>query len=80
MADLPKCPVCGRKAFLSHDIVDGFDFGYSVGCPIFCGDDGVHGWSFDDPSEKKFAAHCFYTKQQAIDWWIRRVDKEGESE
>ena len=77
MADLPKCHVRGRKAFLSHDVVDGFDFGYSVGCPSFRADDGIHGWSFDDHDEKKYAAHCFFTKQQAIDWWIRRCNNDA---
>lgn len=27
--DMPPCPKCGAKAFVSHDIVDGFDMGYS---------------------------------------------------
>lgn len=40
---LPPCPICGRKAYLSHDIADGADFGYSAGCPAFHLKDGIHG-------------------------------------
>jgi hypothetical protein len=40
---LKPCPICGAKAFVKHDVVDGFEFGWSVGCPRFCRDDGVHG-------------------------------------
>jgi len=40
---LPPCPICGKKAYLHHDIVDGFDFGWDAGCPSFCLNDGVHG-------------------------------------
>lgn len=24
---MPPCPICGRKAYIMHSIVDGFDFG-----------------------------------------------------
>lgn len=34
--DMPKCPICGAKPYISKDIVDGFYFGWSVGCPRFC--------------------------------------------
>jgi hypothetical protein len=33
---LKPCPICGSKAYISKDIVDGFYFGWSVGCPRFC--------------------------------------------
>ena len=42
---MPPCPICGRKAYLDHSIVDGFDFGYDAGCPEYCLDDGIHGIS-----------------------------------
>lgn len=42
---MPPCPICGRKAYIVHSIVDGFDFGYDAGCPEFCLDDGIHGIS-----------------------------------
>ena len=43
--DLRPCPICGAKAFVQHDVVDGFDFGWSVGCPRACIADGVHGFN-----------------------------------
>ena len=27
---MPPCPICGKKAYLEHDVVDGYDFGYSA--------------------------------------------------
>lgn len=75
MAELPKCPVCGTRAFVRHFIVAGSDFGWGAGCPSFYADDGVHGWSYGDPIEKSFSVHRCNTKQQAIDWWIERVKK-----
>ena len=43
--NMPKCPICGGAVFLDHDIVDGFDFGFSAGCSSFCLNDGKHGIS-----------------------------------
>lgn len=51
--ELKPCPICGAKAFVQHDIVDGFAFGWSVGCPRACIEDGVHG--FDDAESFKKA-------------------------
>ena len=31
---LHPCPICGAKAFVEKDVVDGFYFGWSVGCPL----------------------------------------------
>lgn len=58
---LPPCPICGRKAYLSHDIVDGADYGYSVGCRFFHSD-GV----------RRIASfHGYYAKEEAFDAWTR---------
>ena len=77
MAELKPCPVCGSKAYLSHDIVDGFDFGYSVGCPRYCLDDGIHGISsYEDHIKRGYGMHGFYTMTAAIRAWNRRVDNE----
>ena len=42
MDELKPCPICGSKAFVMHDVVDGFEFGWSAGCPRFKLDDGIH--------------------------------------
>ena len=70
---LKPCPICGRKAFLSHDIVDGFDFGYAVGCPVAKISDGIHG--FDDYDSFHAAQLTFlglYNKEEAVKIWNNR--------
>lgn len=59
-----RCPVCGSKGFISHDIVDGFDFGWSVGCPRACIADGVHG--FDTAESFERARLVFFTSTTKI--------------
>ena len=72
--ELKPCPVCGAKAYLHRDIVDGFDFGYSVGCPRYCLYDGIHGHTLETPEDKHYTKHLFSSKEQAADWWNRRAD------
>ena len=75
MSELKPCPVCGAKAFLSHDVVDGFDMGYSVGCPRYCIGDGIHGIDdVDAYSDRHYSSYGFYTKEEATKWWNRRAD------
>lgn len=66
------------KAFISKDIVDGFWFGWSVGCPRFCLDDGIHGLSFYTPEEEvekyRLTGFNYSTKEDAIEAWNDRVD------
>lgn len=79
MAELKPCPVCGAKAYLSHDVVDGFDMGYSVGCPRYCIGDGIHGIEETDGHYKRgYASHGFYSKKAATKWWNRRVSDGSE--
>lgn len=75
---LPPCPVCGSKAFLERDTIDGvFFMGYSVGCPRYCIGDGIHGVdTFEDAEEKHYAAHGFITPKEAAEWWKRRADND----
>lgn len=70
---LPPCPVCGANAYLHSDTVDGFWFGWSVGCPRYCLYDGVHGHDLDTPTEDHLAAHGFITKKEAVSWWMKRA-------
>lgn len=70
---MPPCPICGRKAYLDHFIVDGFDFGYGAGCPKYCLDDGIHGISdSNDPRAPKVDG---YSKEQAYKKWIEYCER-----
>lgn len=72
---LEPCPICKRKAFISHDIVDGFDFGWSVGCPVARIGDKYHG--LDDPEsfhKARLVMHYLNSKQDAIEAWNRRCE------
>lgn len=65
---MPPCPICGKKAFLSHDVVDGFDFGYSAGCPCYRLDDGVHGITESyDPEAPRVVG---YSAKETFDRWF----------
>lgn len=75
MAELKPCPVCGSKAFISRDVVDGFYVGWSVGCPRFCIGDGIHG--IDTPADAEtrgLTCFGFLSKEEAVEWWNRRVN------
>ena len=76
MSELKPCPVCGAKAFLSRDVIDGMFFmGWSAGCPRYCVGDGIHGIdSFDVDDDKHYTIFGCYTKEEAIEWWNRRVE------
>ena len=66
--NMPPCPICGRKAFISHDIVDGFDMGFMAGCPQFCLDDGIHGISdMDDPIAPRVNGH---SAKDVFEKWV----------
>ena len=71
--DLKPCPKCGAKAYLSRDVVDGFDFGYSVGCPRYCLYDGIHGHTEETPDEEHFSKHYFANAEKAAEWWNGRA-------
>ena len=76
MNELKPCPVCGAKAFIQRDVVGGFDFGISVGCPRYCRDDGIHGIStYEEHIERGYVAHHFSDRKIAIDWWNRRIEQ-----
>ena len=76
MEELKPCPVCGAKAFLSNDFVDGFYFGWSVGCPRYCVGDGIHGVdSFDADESEHYTSFGHATKEEAIEAWNRRVSE-----
>ena len=74
---LKPCPVCGAKASIRHDFVDGFDFGYSVGCPRYSLYDGIHGHTTETPEEERLSKHYFTSAAKAAEWWNRRASDEN---
>ena len=77
---LMPCPICGAKAFIKNDIVDGFNFGWEVGCPVACIGDDVHGFN-DYDSFKAARLHFMFvkSKEQAAKLWNDRC-KEAKNE
>ncbi len=70
---LPVCPVCGAETYLHSDTVDGFWFGWSIGCPRYRLNDGIHGHDLNTPRERYLAEYGFSTKEEAVAWWKKRV-------
>ena len=75
MTMLEDCPICGSHAYISKDVVDGFYFGYSVGCPRFCMNDGIHGVTDDMPESTHLSLHCLDSVEECIAKWNRRAQK-----
>lgn len=72
MSELKPCPRCGTKAYLSRDVVDGFYFGWSAGCPRYCHYDGIHGTTIDTSEEDCYAVHGANSKEEASSGTRRR--------
>lgn len=70
-----NCPICGRKAWVTHELVDGFDFGWDAGCPVFKLDDGIHGITDETPKEKWLCVQGLASRKEAISAWNERVKK-----
>lgn len=68
-----KCPKCGGKVVITHDVVDGLDLGFSVGCSRFCHYDGIHGTTFDTPEKDWYAIHYLSSKKKCVEKWNQRV-------
>lgn len=75
---LPNCPICGAKAFISGYAPDGYWFGWSIGCPKYRLFDEIHGHDFNTPREEHLIEHGFSTKEEAVAWWKKRVELENE--
>lgn len=75
LKELPPCPICGRKAYLSRDVVDGAYFGYSAGCRAFRLNDGIHGMT--EQSDKKMFPEVVYcdTAREAFNKWVKYCEK-----
>ena len=70
---LLRCPICGASAYLSKDVVDGFCFGYSVGCPRFRLRDGIHGIDENTPRSKRLSIFGLNSVEECIEKWNERV-------
>lgn len=81
--DLPKCPYCGSRAFLRHDVYNGVDYGYTCGCPKFYdfvrrtdrGDDGIHQFVRDGKKIDDVMSISFVTRYMAIRVWCRKCEE-----
>lgn len=71
---IPECPKCGSKAFISKDVVDGFYFGWSVGCPRFCHNDWIHGTDIQTPEQDTYAIYNLGSREECIKKWNERVE------
>lgn len=74
---LLPCPVCGSKAFISKDVVDGYYFGWSVGCPRFSLRDRIHGITEHDPQEKHLSFFGLDSAKECVEKWNEKVKRYG---
>ena len=74
---LLPCPICKAPAFVAHDIVDGFEFGWSVGCARACINDKVHNLGADDFKKARLVLFGLGNKDLAIKAWNNRCKEEG---
>ena len=70
---MPPCPICGAEAFLDHDVIDGFDFGYMAGCPTYHLDDGIHG--FSEPYNPDAPRVEGYSAKDVYDKWVSYCER-----
>lgn len=75
--ELIPCPLCGAKAFVSKDVVDGFYFGWSVGCPRACINDRTHKLGEEEFKKAKLIFHGLDSKEEAIKKWNERCGEHG---
>ena len=73
--ELMPCPLCGSKAFLSKDIVDGFYFGWSVGCPRACINDRTHKLGEKEFKKARLTFFGLDSKERAIKIWNKRCEE-----
>ena len=77
---LMPCPLCGAKAFISKDVVDGYYYGWSVGCPRACINDPVHKLNEEEFKKAYLTFFCLDSKEQAIKLWNERCEKGVQNE
>lgn len=68
-----RCPKCGGKVTIRYNVVDGADFGFSIGCDRYCHYDGIHGTTFDTPEKDWYAIHYLSSKKECVEKWNQRV-------
>lgn len=74
---LEPCPICGKKAYVMHSVVDGFSFGWDAERPYLKLEDGISlGWFTGCSSKRsKEDAHGF-TWDDEIEWPSFRLNKQ----
>lgn len=72
---LMNCPICKSKAYISKDIIDGFYFGWSVGCPRFCLNDGIHGVDEESPKEKHLSILGLDSAKECVELWNKKCSR-----
>jgi hypothetical protein len=77
---LKPCPICGAKAFISKDVVDGYYYGWSVGCPRACINDPVHKLNEEEFKKAGLIFFCLDSKEQATKLWNERCEKGVQNE
>ena len=65
MEKILDCPICGGKTVVDCAKPDGFFMGWSIGCPRYRLNDGIH--------IKRMAFHNISTKDKAIEIWNKYV-------
>ena len=76
--DLMPCPLCGRKAFIKKWVVDGFYFGWSVGCPVARINDRVHKLNEEELKKARITFHGLNSKEEAFKVWNERCKEGGQ--
>ena len=72
---LLHCPICGSKAYMGKDIVDGFYFGWSVCCPRFSIYDNIHGIDGNAPQKDRLSIHNLDSEEECIEKWNEKVNR-----
>lgn len=68
-----RCPKCGGKVSIRHNVVDGADFGFSIGCDRYYHYDGIHGTTSKTPDSDTYSIFLLDSKEECIAEWNKRV-------
>jgi len=72
--DTKPCPICKSKPIIKHYLTkEGYDFGYSIWCPLFYVGDGIHGVTESSGLENHWSIYFLETEDEAIKEWNRKV-------
>ena len=73
MNEISNCLLCGGRAFVTHDIFDEYDFGWSIGCARAKIGDKYHNLNdYDSFHNARITFYGLNNKEQAIKIWEKR--------